>query len=105
MIFDAGHLPDGRHFIVMEFVEGENASQALAREGRFDHLDAVEIATQICDVLEEAHRLGIIHRDSQTFQYPASVNAGLRDSISASRKFWRLRRSRLRLTRARVRVS
>jgi serine/threonine protein kinase len=63
MIFDAGTLPDGRHFIVMEFVEGETLSQALAREGRFPASKAVRIATQICDVLEEAHRLGIIHRD------------------------------------------
>src|SRR2546423_13320051 len=63
MIFDAGTLPDGRHFIVMEFVEGETLSQALAREGRFPALKAVNIATQICDVLEEAHRIGIIHRD------------------------------------------
>src|SRR5687767_1939363 len=63
MIFDAGNLPDGRHFIVMEFVEGETLSQALARQGRFSAIRAVEIATQICDVLEEAHRLGIIHRD------------------------------------------
>ncbi len=63
MIFDAGNLPDGRHFIVMEFVEGETLSQVLAREGRFPASRAVGIATQICDVLEEAHRLGIIHRD------------------------------------------
>jgi predicted Ser/Thr protein kinase len=63
MIFDAGSLPDGRHFIVMEFVEGETLSQALAREGRFPASKAVNIATQVCDVLEEAHRLGIIHRD------------------------------------------
>ena len=59
IIFDAGNLPDGRHFIVMEFVEGETLSQALAREGRFSFTQAVNIATQICDVLEEAHRLGI----------------------------------------------
>ena len=63
MIFDAGSLPDGRHFIVMEYVEGETLSQALAREGRFPASKAVHIATQICDVLEEAHRLGIVHRD------------------------------------------
>jgi predicted Ser/Thr protein kinase len=63
MIFDAGNLPDGRHFIVMEFVEGETLSQVLAREGRFTPSRAVDIATQICDVLEEAHRLGIVHRD------------------------------------------
>jgi serine/threonine protein kinase len=63
MIFDAGNLPDGRHFIVMEFVEGDTLSQVLAREGRFTPSRAVDIATQICDVLEEAHRLGIVHRD------------------------------------------
>src|ERR1051325_2505498 len=63
MIFDAGRLPDGRHFIIMEFIEGETLSQVLTREGRFTAARAVKIATQICDVLEEAHRLGIVHRD------------------------------------------
>ena len=63
MIFDAGNLPDGRHFIIMEFVQGETLSQALGRENRFSPARAVQIATQVCDVLEEAHRLGIIHRD------------------------------------------
>jgi serine/threonine protein kinase len=63
MIFDAGNLPDGRHFIIMEFVEGETLSQALAREGRFTATRSVQVATEICDVLEEAHRLGIVHRD------------------------------------------
>ena len=63
MIFDAGNLPDGRHFIVMEFVEGLTLSDALAKDGAFSAARAVEIALQICDVLEEAHKLGIIHRD------------------------------------------
>ena len=74
MIFDAGNLPDGRHFIVMEFVEGETLSQTLAREGRFPPSKAVNIATQICDVLEEAHRLGIIHRDLK----PSNILLGKR---------------------------
>lgn len=74
MIFDAGSLPDGRHFIVMEFVEGETLSQALAREGRFPASKAVRIATEICDVLEEAHRLGIIHRDLK----PSNILLGKR---------------------------
>jgi len=62
-IFDAGNLPDGRYFIIMEFVEGETLSQALEREGSFSPTRSVQVATEICDVLEEAHRLGIIHRD------------------------------------------
>jgi len=63
MIFDAGNLPDGRQFIVMEFVEGVTLSQALAAEARFSPSKAVHIAMEVCDVLEEAHRLGIVHRD------------------------------------------
>jgi serine/threonine protein kinase len=74
MIFDAGNLPDGRHFIVMEFVEGETLSQTLAREGRFSATRAVGIATQICDVLEEAHRIGIVHRDLK----PSNILLGKR---------------------------
>lgn len=63
MIFDAGNLPDGRHFIIMEFVEGQTLSEVLAQEGRFSPERAVRIAADICDVLSEAHQLGIIHRD------------------------------------------
>ncbi|MDQ2856674.1 MAG: serine/threonine protein kinase [Acidobacteriota bacterium] len=63
MIFDAGNLPDGRHFIIMEFIEGVTLSEALAREARFSPERAVNIAIQVCEVLEEAHQLGIIHRD------------------------------------------
>src|ERR687890_2044732 len=55
MIFDAGNLPDGRHFIIMEFVEGVTLSQALQTEGRFTPERAVRIASEICDVLNEAH--------------------------------------------------
>jgi len=63
MIFDAGNLPDGRHFIIMEFVEGQTLSETLEREGRFTPERAVRIAADICDVLAEAHNLGIVHRD------------------------------------------
>jgi serine/threonine-protein kinase len=63
MIFDAGNLPDGRHFIVMEFVEGETLCDALARERTFSPQRAVRIASEICNVLSEAHALGIVHRD------------------------------------------
>ncbi len=63
MIFDAGKLPDGRHFIIMEFVEGVTLSEALEEEGRFSPERAVRIASDICDVLAEAHALGIVHRD------------------------------------------
>ncbi len=63
MIYDSGTLPDGRLFIVMEFVEGITLADVLKNEGRLSYQKAVEIAVSICDVLSEAHKLGIIHRD------------------------------------------
>ena len=63
MIFDAGHLADGRPFIVMEYVEGSTLAETLAREGQFEPERAVKIVSEICDVLSEAHALGIVHRD------------------------------------------
>ncbi len=63
MIYDSGILPDGRLFIVMEYVEGTTLADILKREGKLSYKKAVEIAVSICDVLIEAHLLGIIHRD------------------------------------------
>src|SRR5215213_6284991 len=63
IIFDAGHLADGRPFIVMEYVEGSTLAETLAREGVFAPERAVRVVADICEVLSEAHALGIVHRD------------------------------------------
>ncbi len=63
MIYDSGTLPDGRLFIVMEYVEGTTLADILKRDGKIPFKKAVDIAVSVCDVLSEAHSLGIIHRD------------------------------------------
>ncbi len=60
-IYDIGEY-EGSSFIVMELVEGEVLSKALER-GPIPVLDAVGIAMQVADALDEAHSIGIIHRD------------------------------------------
>jgi serine/threonine protein kinase len=53
---------EGRHFIAMELLEGETLKERIA--GRPLAMDEVlELARQIGDALEAAHRKGIIHRD------------------------------------------
>lgn len=52
----------GADFIVMEYVEGELISERIAR-GPLPARDAVEVAMQVADALDEAHGRGIVHRD------------------------------------------
>ncbi len=54
---------DGRAFIVMEFLDGEDLAQRLDRTGPMpvDHL--VDIMLPVCSAVAEAHRVGITHRD------------------------------------------
>jgi serine/threonine-protein kinase len=54
--------------LVMEFVDGEDLAQRIAR-GAVPLEDAVPIARQIVDALEAAHEQGIVHRDLK----PANV--------------------------------
>ena len=60
-VFGLEHA-NGAHAIVMELVEGEDLSAAIAR-GRMPLADALPIAKQIVDALEAAHEQGIVHRD------------------------------------------
>jgi eukaryotic-like serine/threonine-protein kinase len=61
-VYDTG-VDDGRHYIVMEYVEGRSGAQLLQSRGRLGPEAAVEIGVQACAGLEYAHRQGIIHRD------------------------------------------
>ena len=59
---------DGKPFLALELVEGEDLNQRLAR-GALPIDEALEIAEQIAEALEEAHNKGIVHRDLK----PANV--------------------------------
>src|SRR5437762_342371 len=60
-IYDIGEH-DGVMFIAMEYVEGEVLSQRIDRR-TLPTNDVIDIAIQIGDALDEAHTVGIIHRD------------------------------------------
>ncbi len=52
----------GQHYITMEYVPGEDL-KSLIRRVKIDIGTSIRIASQICEGLSEAHRLGIVHRD------------------------------------------
>lgn len=53
----------GHHYITMEFVPGEDLKDFIRRVGQLPIGKAISIAKQLCEGLEEAHRLGVVHRD------------------------------------------
>jgi eukaryotic-like serine/threonine-protein kinase len=60
-IYDIGEH-EGAMFIAMEYVDGELLSNRIDRR-TLPTRDVIDIAIQIGDALDEAHSLGIIHRD------------------------------------------
>ncbi|MDQ6707502.1 MAG: bifunctional serine/threonine-protein kinase/formylglycine-generating enzyme family protein, partial [Acidobacteriota bacterium] len=61
-IFDVGE-GGGLHYIVMQYVEGEDLGRYLEREGRLTPRDALVIVSQVADALVWAASKGIVHRD------------------------------------------
>ena len=59
---------DGKQFLVLELVEGEDLAERLKR-GRIPAVESLAIARQIAEALAEAHDKGIVHRDLK----PANV--------------------------------
>ncbi len=54
---------EGRQYITMEFIEGEDLRSLISRVGQLTLRKTVAVGKQICDGLVEAHTLGIVHRD------------------------------------------
>lgn len=61
-VYDLGE-DDGRLFIVMEFLEGEELKHVIAQRKRFFLEEKLDLMIQVCDGLHYAHQKGIIHRD------------------------------------------
>ncbi|MCU1277609.1 MAG: serine/threonine protein kinase with repeat, partial [bacterium] len=62
-VIDFGRTDDNRLFFAMEFLEGEPLTKTIERERQLTIDRSVDILTQTCEGLIEAHRLGYIHRD------------------------------------------
>ncbi|HEX8253129.1 MAG TPA: protein kinase, partial [Thermoanaerobaculia bacterium] len=62
-LHDFASLPDGAHYMVWEFIDGENLAQRLRQRGTLPPRQAVRIAIQALRGLDAIHRAGIVHRD------------------------------------------
>jgi predicted Ser/Thr protein kinase len=67
-VYDIGEL-EGRHFLTMEYIDGEDLASLLKRIGNLHGPKAVDVAQQLCAGLAAAHDKGVLHRDLK----PANV--------------------------------
>jgi serine/threonine-protein kinase len=67
-VYDIGDV-DGRDFLTMEYIDGEDLASLLRRIGRLPAPKALDIARQLCAGLAAAHDKGVLHRDLK----PANV--------------------------------
>ena len=62
-VTDFGETPGGRPFLAMEYLEGHDLAQVIARDGPLPFDRVQRIAEQLCWALSAAHAAGIVHRD------------------------------------------
>jgi serine/threonine-protein kinase len=62
-IFGFGRFVDGRHYIVMEFLEGEHLLAYMNKTGPLNALQASPLVRMIAATIAAAHAKGVIHRD------------------------------------------
>jgi tRNA A-37 threonylcarbamoyl transferase component Bud32 len=61
-VYDTG-VDKGRHYIVMQFIEGESVGDLMKREGALPIIDALELVLHAARGIAAAHRIQMIHRD------------------------------------------
>ncbi len=62
-IFDYGRSAEGLYYYAMEYLEGINLGELVAREGAVPLPRALHILRQLCAGLAAAHAAGLVHRD------------------------------------------
>ncbi len=61
--YDHGALPDGRPFLVLEYIEGPSLRDVINERGALAPRDMLAILEPLCEALSAAHAQGLVHRD------------------------------------------
>ena len=62
-LHDFSALPDGSHYMVWEYIQGEDLAHRIRARGRLQPRYAVRLAIEALLGLDGIHRAGIVHRD------------------------------------------
>jgi eukaryotic-like serine/threonine-protein kinase len=78
-IFDYGRTNDGVFYYVMEYLPGLNLQELVDRYGPLSPARAIHFLRQTCRALQEAHAMGLLHRDIKPGNIFAAQRGGVYD--------------------------
>lgn len=80
-VFDFGRTPEGIFYYAMEFLDGINLERLVQRFGPQPEGRVIRILSQVCGSLNEAHGIGLIHRDVKPANIVLNQRGGLFDFV------------------------
>lgn len=60
---DEGMLDDGRPYLVLEYIDGPSLRDVIAERNALSPSEMLAILEPLCEALDAAHKLGLVHRD------------------------------------------
>ncbi|MEU7940270.1 serine/threonine-protein kinase [Microbispora bryophytorum] len=79
-VYDAGVLPDGRPYMVLELCPNGSLADRLREAGPLAPREVRDIGVKIADALAAAHAVGVLHRDVK----PANILVNSYDMVALS---------------------
>jgi serine/threonine protein kinase len=79
-VFDAGSMPDGRPYFVMEYVSGIPITRYCDKH-QLTMRERLELLVRVCEGVQHAHQKAILHRDLK----PSNILVGEIDGVAAPR--------------------
>jgi hypothetical protein len=62
-VIDVDRFADGLPYIVLEYLEGNDLEAELTKVGCLPPEEAVDVVMQVAEAMQEAHAVGVVHRD------------------------------------------
>ena len=81
-IFDYGETDSGLFYYAMELIEGVTLDEFLDYTGRLEAGRVIYLMRQVCGALQEAHELGLVHREIKPSNIMVGNSGGLADRVT-----------------------